>query len=68
MCFNNPDHRGFLVGLTQDYTKSHDIDGLMWGSERQGAFSNALGAAHGGKKPRSRQSHLLLRILSEEGP
>src|SRR5947209_7264600 len=49
MCFNNPDHRGFLVGLTQDYVKSYDIDGVMWGSERQGAFSNALGAAHGGK-------------------
>jgi hypothetical protein len=48
MCFNNPDHRGFLVGLTQDYVKSYDVDGVMWGSERQGAFSNALGASHGG--------------------
>src|SRR3954447_6830378 len=49
MCFNNPDHGGFLVGLTQDYAKSHDVDGLMWGSERQGAFSNAIGAVHGGR-------------------
>jgi hypothetical protein len=48
MCFNNPDHRAFLVGLTQDYVKSYDVDGIMWGSERQGAFSNALGASHGG--------------------
>ncbi|HET8548988.1 MAG TPA: hypothetical protein VFL57_13320 [Bryobacteraceae bacterium] len=48
LCFNNPDHRGFLVGLTEDYVRSYDIDGIMWGSERQGAFSNALGASHGG--------------------
>jgi hypothetical protein len=48
MCFNNPDHRGFLTGLTQDYVTSYDVDGIMWGSERQGAFSNALGASHGG--------------------
>ena len=48
MCMNNPDHLGFLVGLTQDYVKSYDVDGIMWGSERQGAFSNALGASHGG--------------------
>jgi len=48
MCMNNPDHLGFLIGLTQDYVKSYDVDGIMWGSERQGAFSNALGASHGG--------------------
>ena len=48
LCFNNPDYRGFLTGLTQDYIKSYDVDGVMWGSERQGAFSNALGASHGG--------------------
>lgn len=50
MCMNNPDHRRFLVGLTQDYVKSYDVDGIMWGSERQGAFSNALGASHGGDR------------------
>ncbi|MBI3679205.1 MAG: hypothetical protein HY235_02190 [Acidobacteria bacterium] len=48
LCFNNPDYRGFLTGLTEDYARSYDIDGVMWGSERQGAFSNALGASHGG--------------------
>jgi hypothetical protein len=48
LCFNNPDYRGFLLGLTEDYVRSYDIDGVMWGSERQGAFSNALGARHGG--------------------
>ncbi|MGH9719736.1 MAG: hypothetical protein ACRD8O_05955 [Bryobacteraceae bacterium] len=48
LCFNNPDYRAFLTGLTQDYVRSYPVDGVMWGSERQGAFSNALGASHGG--------------------
>ncbi len=34
LCFNNPDHRNFLTGLVEDYTRSYEIDGLMWGSER----------------------------------
>ncbi len=48
LCFNNPDYRNFLLGLIEDYTRSYDIDGIMWGSERQGALGNALGARHGG--------------------
>ena len=48
LCFNNPDYRGFLLGLVEDYSRSYDIDGIMWGSERQGALGNALGASHGG--------------------
>jgi len=48
LCFNNPDYRNFLIGLIEDYTRSYDIDGIMWGSERQGALGNALGASHGG--------------------
>jgi hypothetical protein len=48
LCFNNPDYRNWLTALTGDYARSYDIDGVMWGSERQGAFSNALGASHGG--------------------
>ena len=48
LCFNNPNYRNFLLGLVEDYTRSYDIDGIMWGSERQGAFANALGASHGG--------------------
>jgi hypothetical protein len=48
LCFNNPDYRAFLLGLTENYVRSYAIDGVMWGSERQGAFSNALGASHGG--------------------
>ena len=48
LCFNNPNYRNWLLGAVEDYTRSYEIDGIMWGSERQGAFSNALGASHGG--------------------
>ncbi len=46
LCVNNPDYRNFLTGLVEDYTRSYDIDGIMWGSERQGALSDSLGATH----------------------
>ena len=46
LCLNNPEYRNFLAGLVEDYTRSYDIDGIMWGSERQGALSDALGATH----------------------
>lgn len=42
LCFNNPYHRNFLVGLVEDYARSYDIDGIMWCSENSGAFDNAL--------------------------
>ncbi|MCL5745212.1 MAG: hypothetical protein M1541_15015 [Acidobacteria bacterium] len=50
MCFNNPYHRNFLLGLVEDYTRSYEIDGFMWGSERHGALGNALGMSHGGAR------------------
>jgi len=46
LCLNNPDYRNFLTGLVEDYTRSYDIDGIMWGSERQGALCDGLGATH----------------------
>jgi hypothetical protein len=47
-CYNNPLYLGFVLGVIEDYTRSYDIDGVMWSSERQGGFFNALGAyAHG---------------------
>jgi hypothetical protein len=49
-CSNNPNYRNFLLGLCEDYARSYDIDGIMWGSERQGALGSALGAYHGGGK------------------
>jgi hypothetical protein len=46
LCVNNPDYRNFLTGLVEDYSRSYDIDGIMWGSERQGALCDSLGATH----------------------
>jgi len=46
LCLNNPDYRNFLTGLVQDYTRSYEIDGIMWGSERQGALCDSLGATN----------------------
>ena len=51
LCFNNPDYRAWLLGIAEDWSRSYDIDGIMWGSERQGAFSNALGASHSQADP-----------------
>jgi hypothetical protein len=52
LCFNNPNYRNFLLGLVEDWSRSYDIDGIMWCSERQGAFSEALGASQeGGSNP-----------------
>jgi hypothetical protein len=48
LCFNNPNYRQWLLGMVENYARGYEIDGIMWGSERQGAFSNALGASHGG--------------------
>jgi hypothetical protein len=48
LCFNNPNYRNWLLGAVEDYARSYEIDGIMWGSERQGAFANALDASHGG--------------------
>lgn len=49
-CNNNPHYRAFLLALVEDYTRSYDIGGIMWGSERQGGLLNALGAYHHGAK------------------
>ncbi len=49
LCLNNPGYRSFLLGLVEDYARSWDLDGIMWGSERQGAFANALGSRPGGR-------------------
>ena len=48
LCLNNPEVRNFWLGLVEDYARSYEIDGLMWGCERQGPLGNAIGARHGG--------------------
>lgn len=47
LCFNNPNYRNWLLGMSKNWALSYDVDGIMWGSERQGAFSNMIGASHG---------------------
>ena len=39
-CSRNPNTRQFWLGMVEDYLRSYDVDGLMWGSERQGPLGN----------------------------
>jgi hypothetical protein len=48
VCYRNPNTRNFWLGLVEDYLRSYDLDGLMFGSERQGPLNAAIGASHGG--------------------
>jgi hypothetical protein len=47
-CPRNPNTRNFWLGMVEDDLRSYDVDGVMWGSERQGPLNNAIGASHGG--------------------
>src|SRR5947209_6251527 len=51
LCPLHPDYREFLIGLTADFCVSYELDGVMWGSERQGPLHNALGAKVGAGDP-----------------
>jgi hypothetical protein len=46
VCFNNPHTRNFWLALQQDFVRSYEIDGIMWGSERYGAFGNMVESVH----------------------
>jgi hypothetical protein len=46
-CLNNPYLRNFLSSMVEDWTKSYDVDGVMWCCERQGALNNAIDADRG---------------------
>jgi hypothetical protein len=46
LCVNNPNYLNFFSGLVEDFARSYDVDGIMWGSERQGALCDSLGATH----------------------
>jgi len=54
-CTNNPYYRAFTLGLVEDYCRSYDIGGLMWGSERQGPVFNALNTQFGNGGNKSAQ-------------
>ncbi len=47
MCLNNPYVRNFFAALAEDWIKSYPIDGIMFGSERQGPLDNAIHARYG---------------------
>jgi hypothetical protein len=52
-CDLNPDYINFVSDMTKDICSSYDIDGLMWSSERQGPFNNAI-APFKGDRPSAR--------------
>ena len=55
-CFNNPGYQNFTLGLVEDYARSYDIAGIMWGSERQGGLLNTLGLSQSsGQDPAARR-------------
>ena len=49
LCFNNPNARNFLLGLVEDYSRSYDIDGIMWCSERMGPLNNVIRGGNAGR-------------------
>jgi hypothetical protein len=52
VCHNNPYYQNLLKGIITDFINSYpELDGIMYGSERQGAFTNALGMVYGGSRP-----------------
>ena len=67
LCFNNPNYRNWLLGTVEDYARSYEIDGIMWGSERQGAFANLLGVEPRRRRRQSAAGHLLLPVLRAQG-
>ena len=46
VCYRNPNTLNFWLGLTEDYLRSYEVDGLMFGSERKGPLNTALGRMH----------------------
>jgi hypothetical protein len=51
LCINNPHYRDWLLGMVENWGYGYEIDGIMWGSERQGAFANAIEATHDEASP-----------------
>ena len=49
-CFNNPNYTNYLLGLVEDYCRSYQVEGIMFGSERQGPLGYSLGAYHNGAR------------------
>ena len=41
-CKRHPAYRAWLGGVVEDYARSYDIGGMMWGAERGSGFLNML--------------------------
>lgn len=41
-CYNNPQYQNLTLGIVEDYARSYEIGGIMWGSERQSGLLNTL--------------------------
>jgi len=42
-CLRNPDYINWWLALTEDQVRNYDLDGIMFGSERNGPLGNVLG-------------------------
>jgi hypothetical protein len=67
LCFHNEEVQAFWHALTEDYVRSYPIDGVMWGSERQGPFGNAIGAMHGGARSNPFEVTCFCEFCKQEG-
>jgi hypothetical protein len=41
-CVNNVDYRTWISSIVEDWCRSYEIDGIVWGIERRGALLNLL--------------------------
>jgi hypothetical protein len=42
-CLRNPDYVNWWLAIVEDQVRSYDLDGIMFGSERNGPLGNVLG-------------------------
>jgi len=41
-CNNNPVYRGWVFGFVEEWCRRYDVDGILWGIERQGGLKALL--------------------------
>jgi hypothetical protein len=49
-CKRHPAYRAWLGGLVEDYARSYEIGGMMWGAERGSGFLNVLSGEGAGTR------------------
>ena len=50
-CFYNPAFKAWMFSVIEDLCQSYDIDGILWGVERQGPLTNLVGYGPSGEVP-----------------